>query len=77
MTLSELEAQGAYLNAGYVDIFTGGRHVRLGAASPDGEVALTPEGQAFVDASSVAALIEAMAPIAEPPVLTETVPTAP
>ncbi len=47
MTLQELEALGAYMNAGFVDYYDGNKHNRLGMVTAGGDVVLTPEGEAL------------------------------
>lgn len=54
MTLSDLEAAGACVNAGYLDIYHEGAHKRLAQVSPGGDLNLTPEGEAFVRARKAA-----------------------
>jgi hypothetical protein len=49
MTVDELKSYGCYLNAGFMDIYDGKRHIRIGEASVTGGVSLTREGQAFVE----------------------------
>lgn len=57
MTLPELEALGCYLNAGNIDYYDGNSHFRLGTATVDGDVILTPEGEALA-ASLIPATIK-------------------
>lgn len=47
-TLTDLEAAGAYVVAGFVDIFTPAGHKRLAQLTAGGDLVLTPEGEAFV-----------------------------
>jgi hypothetical protein len=46
MTLDQMEALGAYLNAGHVDFWNGSRHVRLASVTAAGDVILTADGEA-------------------------------
>lgn len=48
MTLEKLIEAGAYVNAGHLDIYTGVKHVRLGDVSAAGDLALSPDGEAYL-----------------------------
>ena len=67
MTLSDLEAAGAYVVAGNVDIYHEGKHKRLAALTAGGDLLMTPEGDAFMAALDVAtATPESEAPAPAP-----------
>lgn len=60
MTVDELIDFGCYLNAGFMDIYDGKRHVRVGEASLTGGVSLTREGYAFVEKKLEEQFLEAV-----------------
>lgn len=61
MTLQELEAFGAYHNAGFIDIYHEGRHKRLATVDADGTLHLLDEGRKFVEALVAKAVVGVLA----------------
>ena len=48
MTLKDFQALGAYVNAGFLDVFYNGKHTRLARVTVDGDLLMLPAGDAFV-----------------------------
>ena len=49
MTLDDLTAFGAYLNAGFVDYYDGHSHQRLGSVNADGSLNFSDAGRKIAD----------------------------
>ena len=58
MNFTELQLLGAYRVAGSADIYSDGKHLRLGDVAEDDTVDLTDEGTAFVRAQTAKQVLE-------------------
>jgi hypothetical protein len=49
VTLESLVALGAYVNAGHLDIYDHGKHVRIGDVDTNGNLTMEPAGREFAN----------------------------